>query len=240
MTPIRILLAEDHALVRAGFRSLLHSFSGVEVVGEANDGREALRLIEVLRPNIVLMDIMMPGLNGLEATARVSKEFPTVRVIILSMNAAEEYVLQAMRAGASGYLLKDGSITELEQAIRAVARGEKFLSSAVSKYVIAGYVQRSLGGSPGAHASGSDIGADAGGPAHSGSPPGSEKLTPRQREILQLIAEGNTTKEIAKKLEISVKTVETHRTQLMERLDIHDIAGLVRYSIRVGLVEVGK
>jgi DNA-binding NarL/FixJ family response regulator len=231
MTPIRILLAEDHALVRAGFRSLLHSFSGVEVVGEANDGREALRLIEVLRPNIVLMDIMMPGLNGLEATARVSKEFPTVRVIILSMNAAEEYVLQAMRAGASGYLLKDGSITELEEAIRAVARGEKFLSSAVSKYVIAGYVQRT---------SEQSAGANAGGPAHSGSPPGSEKLTPRQREILQLIAEGNTTKEIAKKLEISVKTVETHRTQLMERLDIHDIAGLVRYSIRVGLVEVGK
>jgi DNA-binding NarL/FixJ family response regulator len=203
----------------------------VEVVGEANDGREALRLIEVLRPNIVLMDIMMPGLNGLEATARVSKEFPTVRVIILSMNAAEEYVLQAMRAGASGYLLKDGSITELEEAIRAVARGEKFLSSAVSKYVIAGYVQRT---------SEQSAGANAGGPAHSGSPPGSEKLTPRQREILQLIAEGNTTKEIAKKLEISVKTVETHRTQLMERLDIHDIAGLVRYSIRVGLVEVGK
>jgi DNA-binding NarL/FixJ family response regulator len=231
MTPIRILLAEDHALVRAGFRSLLHSFSGVEVVGEANDGREALRLIEVLRPNIVLMDIMMPGLNGLEATARVSKEFPTVRVIILSMNAAEEYVLHAMRAGASGYLLKDGSITELEEAIRAVARGEKFLSSAVSKYVIAGYVQRT---------SEQSAGANAGGPAHSGSPLTMEKLTPRQREILQLIAEGNTTKEIAKKLEISVKTVETHRTQLMERLDIHDIAGLVRYSIRVGLVEVGK
>jgi DNA-binding NarL/FixJ family response regulator len=224
MTPIRLLLAEDHALVRAGFRSLLQSFSGVEVVGEANDGREALRLIESLRPNIVLMDIMMPGLNGLEATARVTKEFPSVRVIILSMNAAEEYVLQAMRAGASGYLLKDGSIGELEQAIRAVARGEKFLSSAVSKYVIAGYVQR--GTSSGADASGSRL--------------TDEKLTPRQREILQLIAEGNTTKEIAKKLEISVKTVESHRMQLMERLDIHDIAGLVRYSIRVGLVEAGK
>ena len=136
-----------------------------------------------------------------------------------------------MRAGACGYLLKDGSITELEEAIRAVARGEKFLSSAVSKYVIAGYVQRTSEQPPGA---------DAGGPAHSGSPLTMEKLTPRQREILQLIAEGNTTKEIAKKLEISVKTVETHRTQLMERLDIHDIAGLVRYSIRVGLVEVGK
>ena len=226
MTPIRIVLAEDHALVRAGFRSLLQSFSGVEVVGEANDGREALRLIETLRPNVVLMDIMMPGLNGLEATARVSKEFPGVRVIVLSMNAAEEYVLQAMRAGASGYLLKDGSIAELEQAVRAVARGEKFLSSAVSKHVIAGYVQRTSETPPGTDAPGSFGSID--------------KLTPRQREILQLIAEGNTTKEIAKKLEISVKTVESHRMQLMERLDIHDIAGLVRYSIRVGLVEVGK
>jgi DNA-binding NarL/FixJ family response regulator len=226
MTPIRIVLAEDHALVRAGFRSLLQSFSGVEVVGEANDGREALRIIETLRPQVVLMDIMMPGLNGLEATARVSKEFPGVRVIVLSMNAAEEYVLQAMRAGASGYLLKDGSIGELEQAVRAVARGEKFLSSAVSKHVIAGYVQRTWETSPSSDAPGS-LGS-------------MDKLTPRQREILQLIAEGNTTKEIAKKLEISVKTVESHRMQLMERLDIHDIAGLVRYSIRVGLVEAGK
>jgi DNA-binding NarL/FixJ family response regulator len=235
MTPIRILLAEDHALVRAGFRSLLQSFPNVEVVGEAKNGREALRLIEAHRPNIVLMDIMMPDLNGLEATRRITKEFPYVRVIILSMNAAEEYVLQAIRAGASGYLLKDGSITELEQAIRAVAAGEKFLSSAVSKYVIAGYVQRA--GSPGA----SDTFAGASGSiGSSGSAWTIEKLTPRQREILQLIAEGNTTKEIAKRLEISVKTVETHRMQLMERLDIHDIAGLVRFAIRVGLVEAAR
>jgi len=216
MDLIRVLLADDHDLVRAGFRSLVQSFKGVEVVGEAGDGRAAIRQVEVHRPHVVLMDIMMPGLNGLEATSRIAKEFPKVRVIILSMNAAEEYVLKAMRMGAAGYLLKDGNPAELEQAIRAVARGETFLSSKVSQHVVSGYVQRVT--SPG------DI---------------TEKLTPRQREILQLIAEGNTTKEIAKKLDISVKTVETHRMQLMERLDIHDIAGLVRYALRVGLIEQG-
>jgi DNA-binding NarL/FixJ family response regulator len=216
MEVIRVILADDHDLVRAGFRSLVQSFGGVEVVGEAGDGRAALRLVELHRPHIILMDIMMPGLNGLEATARIAKEFPKTRVIILSMNAAEEYVLKAMRVGAAGYLLKDGNPAELEQAIRAVARGETFLNSKVSQHVVTGYVQQV------AHPQSS-----------------TEKLTPRQREILQLIAEGNTTKEIAKKLDISVKTVETHRMQLMERLDIHDIAGLVRYALRVGLIEQG-
>jgi DNA-binding NarL/FixJ family response regulator len=214
MDVIRILLADDHDLVRAGFRSLVQSFPGVEVVGEAGDGRAAIRQIETHRPHVVLMDIMMPGLNGLEATARIVKEFPKVRVIILSMNAAEEYVLKAMRVGAAGYLLKDGNPAELEQAIRAVARGETFLTSKVSQHVVSGYVQRIA-------------------------PTDTDKLTSRQREILQLIAEGSTTKEIAKKLDISVKTVETHRMQLMERLDIHDIAGLVRYALRVGLIEQG-
>jgi DNA-binding NarL/FixJ family response regulator len=216
MDVIRILLADDHDLVRAGFRSLVQSFHGVEVVGEAGDGRAAIRQIEIHRPHIVLMDIMMPGLNGLEATTRIVKEFPKVRVIILSMNAAEEYVLKAMRVGAAGYLLKDGNPAELEQAIRAVARGETFLSSKVSQHVVSGYIQRV-----------------------SGPETLTDKLTSRQREILQLIAEGNTTKEIAKKLDISVKTVETHRMQLMERLDIHDIAGLVRFALRVGLIEQG-
>jgi DNA-binding NarL/FixJ family response regulator len=216
MDTIRVLLADDHDLVRAGFRSLVQSFPGVEVVGEAGDGRAAIRQIEIHRPHVVLMDIMMPGLNGLEATTRIVKEFPKVRVIILSMNAAEEYVLKAMRVGAAGYLLKDGNPAELEQAIRAVARGETFLSSKVSQHVVSGYIQRA-----------------------SGPETGTDKLTSRQREILQLIAEGNTTKEIAKKLDISVKTVETHRMQLMERLDIHDIAGLVRYALRVGLIEQG-
>lgn len=213
MRPIRVLLAEDHALVRAGFRALLQNLPGIEVVAEAGDGREALRLIRESQPDVVLMDISMPGLNGLDATARVASEFPNVRVIILSMHANEEYVLQALRAGATGYLLKDSDAAELELAIAAVARGETYLSPPVSKHVIADYI-RLVGGESGSL----------------------ERLTPRQREVLQLIAEGHTTKEIAQILSVSVKTVTTHRMELMERLDIHDIAGLVRYAIRMGLV----
>jgi DNA-binding NarL/FixJ family response regulator len=224
MDVIRVLLADDHDLVRAGFRSLVQSFGGVNVVAEADDGREALRQIEIHRPHVVLMDIMMPSLNGLEATARIAKDFPKTRAIILTMNAAEEYVLKAMRVGAAGYLLKDGNPAELEQAIRAVARGETFLSSKVSHHLVSGYVH----GKTGPDTPGLTNGNDA-----------VDKLTLRQRETLQLIAEGNTTKEIAKKLNISVKTVETHRMQLMERLDIHDIAGLVRYALRSGLIEQG-
>jgi len=213
MDSIRIVLAEDHTIVRAGIRALLENLAGVEVVGEAGDGREAIRLIETLHPDLVLMDIAMSGLNGLEATARIVKEFPQVRVVILSMHASEEYVLQALRAGAVGYLLKDAGTAELELAIRSVAREETYLSPAVSKHVVADYVRR-VGGEP------SSL----------------ERLTRRQREILQLIAEGHSTQEIAQMLSISVKTVETHRSQLMERLDIHDVASLVRYAIRMGLI----
>jgi len=214
MPSIRVLLADDHALVRAGFRALAQNLAGVEVVAEAADGRDALALTKACQPDIVLMDISMTGLNGLEATARVVREFPQVRVIILSAHSSEEYVCQALRAGAAGYLLKDAGIAELELALRAVARGETYLSPAVSKHVISDYVRR--------------VGSEAG---------SLDLLTPRQREILQLIAEGKTTKEIAGLLHLSVKTVETHRTQLMDRLDIHDIAGLVRFAIRVGLIK---
>ncbi len=214
MKPIRILLADDHTLVRAGISSLLKNLEGVEVIAEASDGREALRLVRVHRPDVVLMDIAMPGLNGLEAAARIAKIFPHVRVIILSMHVNEEYVLQALRAGAAGYLVKGADAAELEVAIRAVARGETYLSPTVSKHVVTDYIQRI-----------------------SGETTSLELLTPRQREVLQLIAEGYSTKKIAHTLKISVKTVETHRMQLMERLDIHDIAGLVRYAIRVGLVK---
>jgi DNA-binding NarL/FixJ family response regulator len=217
MKPIRVLLAEDHALVRAGFRALLENLPGIQVVAEAGDGREALHLIETHRPDVVLMDITMPGLNGLGAAARVANEFPYVHVIILSMHANEEYVLQALRAGAAGYLLKDAGPTELELAVTAVARGETYLSPPVSKHVIADYVRR--------------VGDESSSLV---------QLTPRQREVLQLIAEGHTTREIARILDVSVKTAETHRAQLMERLDIHDIAGLVRYAIRVGLVSPEK
>jgi DNA-binding NarL/FixJ family response regulator len=213
MTLIRVLVADDHALVRAGFRVLLENIKGVQVVGEASDGHEALRLAQEVKPDLVLMDISMPGLNGLEATTRIAAEFPDVRVIILSMHANEEYVLQALRAGAAGYLLKDSDAVELELAVTSVARGETYLSPPVSKQVIADYV-RLVGG----EASSLD------------------QLTPRQREVLQLIAEGHTTREIAQILSVSVKTATTHRTELMERLNIHDVAGLVRYAIRMGLV----
>jgi DNA-binding NarL/FixJ family response regulator len=213
MNPIRILLADDHTLLRAGIRSLLEKTPGVEVVGEAGDGREALNLVKELRPSIVLMDIAMSGLNGLEATARIIKEFPNSRVIILSMHANEEYVLQTLRAGAMGYLLKDAATAELELAIQAISRGDTYLSPAISKRVIDEYLGRINGQK---------------------SP--MEQLTPRQREILQLIAEGKSTKEMAFLLNLSVKTVETHRTQLMDRLDIHDVPGLVRHAMRIGLI----
>jgi DNA-binding NarL/FixJ family response regulator len=210
---IRVLLADNHTLVRAGLRALLQNIEGIQVVAEAGNGREALHLIAVHQLDLVLMDIAMPEMNGLEATAQVVKDFPQVRVIILSMHANEEYVLQALRTGAIGYVLKDAGISELELAVRASVRGETYLSPAVSKHVVADYVRR-VGGES------SSL----------------EQLTSRQREILQLIAEGRTTKEIADLLYISVKTVETHRMQLMKRLDIHDVAGLVRYAIRMGLV----
>jgi DNA-binding NarL/FixJ family response regulator len=213
MKPIRLVLADDHTLVRAGMRTLLQSLPGIEVVAEANNGREVLELIEKHRPDAVMMDISMPELNGLEATRRIARDRPEVRVIILSMHATEEYVWQALRAGAAGYLLKDADTAELEAAVKAVAKGGSYLSRAVSKHVIGDYLRRT----------GTDSNALG-------------LLTPRQREVLQLIAEGNSTKEIARKLHLSVKTIETHRMQLMERLGIHDVAGLVRFAIRAGLV----
>jgi DNA-binding NarL/FixJ family response regulator len=213
----RILLADNHTLVRAGIRSLLEGLPGVEVVGEAADGREALALIEERNPDIVFMDIAMEGMNGLEATRRVVKSFSRVRVVMLSIHSNEEYVLQALRAGASGYMLKDAAPSELEIAIKAVAAGATYLSPSVSRQVVDDYLRR--------------VGAE-----EDATPV--EMLTPRQREVLQLIAEGRSTKEIAQKLELGIKTVETHRAQLMERLDLHDIAGVVRYAIRHGLVDV--
>jgi DNA-binding NarL/FixJ family response regulator len=214
MRPIRLLIADDHTLVRAGIRALIEKLPEVQVVAEASDGRDALQLVRKHRPDVVLMDIAMPGLNGLEATRYIAKEFPEIPVLVLSMYASEEYVWQALRAGAAGYLLKGAELAELALAIKAVTCGETYLSPPISKHIIKDYVQR-VGGKETMV----------------------ERLTPRQREILQLIAEGVTTKEIANTLHISVKTVETHRAQLMERLGIHDIAGLVRYAIKLGLVQ---
>jgi DNA-binding NarL/FixJ family response regulator len=221
MEPVRILLAEDHAMVRAGIRALLQEREGLVVVGEAGDGHEALRLVGMEKPHVVLADVSMPGLNGLELTARLAREFPDVRVIILSMHANEEYVLQALRAGARGYVLKDAELSELESAVRSVVRGKIFLSPAISGQVIADYLARLKGGKQ---------------PPASTEPAPYLSLTPRQREVLQLIAEGNTNKMIAQKLDLSVKTVEAHRAQIMERLDIHDTAGLVRYAVRTGVI----
>jgi DNA-binding NarL/FixJ family response regulator len=214
MNPIRVLLADDHRLLRAGIRALLQGAEGIEVVAEAGDGREALELIRSHRPHVLLTDISMPGMNGLEAAARIAEEFPSVRIVVLSMHVNEEFVSQAIRAGAAGYLLKDAAPEEVETAIRTVARGETYLAPAASKHLVTEYMRRVRGET---------------GPA--------QLLTPRQREVLQLVAEGHTNKEIAKRLQISLKTVETHRTQLMERLDIHDVTGLVRYAIRVGIIQ---
>jgi len=208
MIPVRVLLADDHALVRAGIRALLEGLEGVTVVAEAGNGGEVLELARKHRPDVVLLDISMPGLGGLEASALLK---------MLSMHANEEYVLQALRAGASGYMLKDSATAELELALQAVMQGETYLSPRISKQMVEGYVQR-VGGEQ----------------------PKSDNLTPRQRQVLQLIAGGHSTKEIAYRLELSVKTVETHRAQLMDRLQIRDIAGLVKYAIRNGLVTTAK
>jgi len=214
MNPIRVLLVDDHSLVRAGIRSLLEKIPGVEVVGEASDGRAALELARSESPSLVLMDIAMQDLGGLEALPRIIKSFPNVNVVILSAHANEEYVIRALRSGASGYMLKDAAAVELELVIQSVAQNKTYLSPSISRTVRDSYLKR--------------LGADVG-PL--------EPLTSRQREIVQLIAEGKSTKEIASTLEISIKTVEAHRLQLMARLDIHDVPGLVRYAIRNGMID---
>jgi len=213
MKRLRVLLADDHALVRAGLRLLLQNHPNIESLIEATNGREALELAKSQRPDIVLMDISMSELNGLETTARLVKVCPQTRVIILSAHSSQEYVAKALRSGASGYLLKDSAPAELDQAISAVVSGGSYLSPAVSATVIDDYLHRMR----------EEIDP-------------LEQLTPRQREILQLIAEGKSTKEVAYLLKVSVKTIETHRAQLMDRLGIYDVPGLVRFAIRTGLV----
>jgi DNA-binding NarL/FixJ family response regulator len=217
MNMTRVLLADDHALVRAGIRALLEKIPSIEVVGEAGTGREALELVRSTLPNIVLMDIAMTELGGLEALPRITKDFPSVKVIILSAHASEEYVIRALRDGASGYMLKDSATSELELAINSMIHGKIYLSPSISRTVIDDYLQRVSGAvSP------------------------LEQLTSRQREILQLIAEGKNAKAIAADLDVSIKTVESHRLQLMDRLNIHDVPGLVRYAIRNGLVSAER
>jgi DNA-binding NarL/FixJ family response regulator len=216
MKNLRIILADDHALVRAGLRALLHEM-GVQVLAEAGNGWEVLQRVAELQPDVVLMDIAMPELNGLEATARLTQEFPNVRVVILSMHANVEYARRAIQAGAVGYLLKNAKAAELETALTAVAQGEVYLSPAVAKFVAADYTRRSQDKSP-----------------------AYLRLTPRQAEILKLITKGYTRKQIAEKLDISVKTFDTYRAQLMQLLDVQDAAGLVRVAAQQGLVAPGE
>jgi len=212
---LRVLLADDHALVRAGMRALLASL-GVQVVAEAVDGADALRLIAQLSPTLALMDVSMPGMNGLEVTRRAAKRYPKTRILMLSMHADGEYVRQSLAAGASGYLLKSSDRNELEMALRAVARGDIWLSPIISRSAVA-HLHRSpkvldRGDHP------------------------VERLTPRQREVLQLVVEGHPTKLIAQRLGISVKTVETHRAEIMDRLEVSNLASLVHYAIRTGML----
>lgn len=216
MSNIRILLADDHVLVLAGIRGLIEEIEGTQIIAEATNGREAVTLARQHRPDLVVMDISMKELNGIEATAQIKAEMPDTRVLILSMHTTEDFVRRAIRAGASGYLVKDSAPLDLQMAIAAVMRNEIYLSPRISKHVVAGF----LGGNGGPEASSLDA------------------LTSRQREILQMVAEGKSTKEIAFELDVSVKTVETHRAALMERLDIRDVAGLVMYAVRHGLVSV--
>lgn len=209
MSQVRILIADDHALVRSGLRALLQRVENFEVVGEAANGREALRMARELAPDIVLLDVTMPELNGIDAAASIARDGPKgTRAVMLSMHGGAGYVRAALAAGAAGYVVKDAGIDELEQALRTVARGERWVAPALARYTDQE----------------ADVAADR--------PP----LTLRQREVLQLIAEGNGTRRIAEKLGVSVKTVETHRAQIMERLGIRDVAGLTRYALRTGMI----
>jgi DNA-binding NarL/FixJ family response regulator len=213
---VSVLLADDHHLVRAGIRALLERIDGVMVVGEASDGHEVLEFLDREEPDILLMDISMPRLNGMETLARITREFASVRVIVLSVHQNSEYLWRAINAGAGGYLLKRASATELRSAITTVNQGRFYLSTELAPFA------RQLPLLPMCSRKGP-----------------LEQLTSRQREILQLIAEGETTKGIAMLLKISAKTVEYHRAQLMDRLNIFDLPGLVRFAMRAGMVAEG-
>jgi len=213
---IRILLADDHKITRQGLRSLLDKEFDMEVVAEAEQGRTAVRLVRELSPQVVIMDVTMPDLNGVEAARQIVSEFPDVKIIALSMHSDSLFVTEMLRSGALGYLLKDCAFEELARAIRTVVAGKTYLSPSISGVVVNDYLHR---------LSKADFS-------------GSEVLTDREREVLQLLAEGKSTKQIALKLHISVKTVETHRRQIMNKLDIYTVAELTKYAIRKGLTSL--
>lgn len=210
---MNILLADDHALLRAGLRAILDAQPDMHVTAEAVDGRDALTLAADLLPDVILLDVAMPGLNGLEALPRLLEVSPQSQIIVLSMHATEEYVVRALRSGAIGYLLKDSPPAELLSAVRAAGRGERYLCPPLTAEVVDDYLRRT-----GEEGSILDL------------------LTPREREILQLLAEGKSTQAIANRLGLSPKTVETHRANLMDKLNLHNIASLTRFAIRAGLV----
>jgi RNA polymerase sigma factor (sigma-70 family) len=218
MHKIRLLLAEDHTIVRKGLRALLEGEVGVEVIGEAEDGREAVEMTRQLLPDVVLMDITMPGLNGLEATRQIKKWFPEVKVLVLTRHANEEYIFQILRAGASGYVVKKAAPTELVLAIQAVYRGDSFLSPSISRPVIEEYIRQAEAMIENSY----------------------DRLTDREREVLQLIAEGHSTQEIAELLHISIKTVQNHRARLMDKLNIYSTAELTRYAVRKGVISLDQ
>ncbi len=223
---VRVLLADDHDIVRDGLRALLEMAGDIRVVGEARTGREAVAQAERLRPNVVLMDISMPELDGVEACRRIRQQAPEVRVLFLTMHEADEYLFRALRAGAAGYVIKRTATADLLAAVRAVARGESFLSPSMTHALLMEYAERTGRPSPEAAA---EPGGDAAGDAY-------ETLTGREREVLQLVAEGSTNQEIADQLHLSVKTVQTHRAAVMEKLGLRDVTHLVRYAVRRGLV----
>jgi two-component system response regulator NreC len=217
MKKIRVLLAEDHTIVRQGIAALLGTESDMEVVGEASNGLEAIELAKKLSPEVILMDIGMRQLNGLEATREIKRLFPSMKILVLTMHENEEWIFQILKAGASGYLIKDSAMTDLTSALRAVYQGDSYLSPSISKRVIEEYIRK----------------------AESGEKKGVEDLlSGREREILQLIAEGNSIPQISNLLCISKKTVEAHKTHIMEKLNIRDKVGLIKYAIRTGLTKL--
>lgn len=217
MSKIRVLIAEDHTIVRQGLYTLLKSHDNFEVVGEAKDGIEAIEKAKELLPDIVLMDITMPALNGVEATRQIKKILPEVKVVVLTMHTDKDYVHQILQSGAACYLDKESADTDLIAALQAAYHNKVFLSPSVSKIVVEDYVHHSK---------------------HEVETDSLELLTPRERAILQLVAEGCSNKEIARRLSVSVNTINNHRANIMRKLDIHDTAGLIRYSVKKGLIKI--
>jgi DNA-binding NarL/FixJ family response regulator len=215
MNSIRVLLADDHKLIRAGLRLVVEQQPDLSVVGEADDGRQAVELAKSLKPNVVVMDIGMPNLNGIEAARQIREIRPDAAVVMLSMHSDEGYVLRALRAGARAYLLKDSATTDLVQAIRAVVEGKSFFSPAVSKVLLQDYMRKLQ---------------------RSGAEDSYDLLSPREREVLQLVAEGKSNKEVASLLHLSVYTVETHRAKIMQKLNLKGVPELILYAVRKGII----